>query len=261
MRELTTWAKVRGQIAAGIRGNRHYELYLNLYPGAGGEPGARAGKSGVALRHRPPASAEDLGAEEEHATIRYRRADVLSQRPHPPVCVGVDACGLGQNVGWWVFVHQQGCFARFLNSIQRALREHVVGGDEQEGWLAPQRPLRRSQGGSISRVPIVGDDRLHLSGRRPLGDRSDRAGVVPDHDNDPFDTSSDERANGSFDEGKSAQANQRLRASAGHGPKAFGPAGGKDDRGPGPGKATPYPRGLPPLVDLDHIGGSGDREV
>lgn len=34
VRELTTWSKVRGQIAAGVRGNRHYEVYLNLYPGA-----------------------------------------------------------------------------------------------------------------------------------------------------------------------------------------------------------------------------------
>ena len=37
VRELTTWSQVRGRIEAGIRGNRHYELYLNLYPGAGGE--------------------------------------------------------------------------------------------------------------------------------------------------------------------------------------------------------------------------------
>jgi hypothetical protein len=85
--------------------------------------------------------------------------------------------------------------------------------------------------------------------------------VVPDHDHDPLYPRGDERANGSFDQGKSAQADQRLRSSAGHGLKPFGPARGKDDRGPGSGKATPYPPGLPPLVDLDQIGRSGDREV
>jgi L-gulono-1,4-lactone dehydrogenase len=37
VRELSTWSRVRGQIEAGIRGNRHYELYLNLYPDSDGE--------------------------------------------------------------------------------------------------------------------------------------------------------------------------------------------------------------------------------
>jgi hypothetical protein len=37
VRELSTWSKVRGQIPAALEGNRHYELYLNLYPRDGGE--------------------------------------------------------------------------------------------------------------------------------------------------------------------------------------------------------------------------------
>jgi len=37
VRELSTWARVRGQLMAGLEGNRHYEVYLNLYPGEGGE--------------------------------------------------------------------------------------------------------------------------------------------------------------------------------------------------------------------------------
>jgi L-gulono-1,4-lactone dehydrogenase len=37
VRHLSTWSKVRRQIPAGLEGNRHYELYLNLYPGDGGE--------------------------------------------------------------------------------------------------------------------------------------------------------------------------------------------------------------------------------
>jgi L-gulono-1,4-lactone dehydrogenase len=37
VRELSTWSKVRGQIADALRTNRHYELYLNLYPGEDGE--------------------------------------------------------------------------------------------------------------------------------------------------------------------------------------------------------------------------------
>jgi L-gulono-1,4-lactone dehydrogenase len=37
VRELSTWSTVRGEIAAGLQGNRHYEIYLNLYPRQGGE--------------------------------------------------------------------------------------------------------------------------------------------------------------------------------------------------------------------------------
>jgi L-gulono-1,4-lactone dehydrogenase len=37
VRDLSTWSKVRGQIPAALEANRHYELYLNLYPGDGGE--------------------------------------------------------------------------------------------------------------------------------------------------------------------------------------------------------------------------------
>jgi FAD binding domain/D-arabinono-1,4-lactone oxidase len=37
VRELSTWSKVRGQIPADLDANRHYEVYLNLYPGEGGE--------------------------------------------------------------------------------------------------------------------------------------------------------------------------------------------------------------------------------
>jgi L-gulono-1,4-lactone dehydrogenase len=37
VRELTTWSKVREQIPAALKANRHYELYLNLYPGEDGE--------------------------------------------------------------------------------------------------------------------------------------------------------------------------------------------------------------------------------
>lgn len=37
VRELSTWSKVRGQIPAALEANRHYELYLNLYPGEDGE--------------------------------------------------------------------------------------------------------------------------------------------------------------------------------------------------------------------------------
>ena len=37
VRELSTWSRVRGEIAGALAGNRHYELYLNLYPGDRGE--------------------------------------------------------------------------------------------------------------------------------------------------------------------------------------------------------------------------------
>jgi hypothetical protein len=37
VRELSTWSAVRAQIPAALAGNRHYELYLNLYPRDGGE--------------------------------------------------------------------------------------------------------------------------------------------------------------------------------------------------------------------------------
>jgi FAD binding domain-containing protein/D-arabinono-1,4-lactone oxidase len=37
VRELSTWSQVRGRIPAALAGNRHYELYLNLYPGDDGE--------------------------------------------------------------------------------------------------------------------------------------------------------------------------------------------------------------------------------
>jgi L-gulono-1,4-lactone dehydrogenase len=37
VRDLSTWSRVRGQIADALAGNRHYELYLNLYPGDRGE--------------------------------------------------------------------------------------------------------------------------------------------------------------------------------------------------------------------------------
>jgi hypothetical protein len=37
VRELSTWSRVRGQIGQALDGNRHYELYLNLYPGDRGE--------------------------------------------------------------------------------------------------------------------------------------------------------------------------------------------------------------------------------
>jgi hypothetical protein len=37
VRELSTWSKLRGQIPAALAGNRHYEIYLNLYPREGGE--------------------------------------------------------------------------------------------------------------------------------------------------------------------------------------------------------------------------------
>jgi FAD/FMN-containing dehydrogenase len=37
VRELSTWSRVRRELAAGVEGNRHYEVYLNLYPGDGGE--------------------------------------------------------------------------------------------------------------------------------------------------------------------------------------------------------------------------------
>jgi hypothetical protein len=35
VRELSTWTRVRRELAAGLDGNRHYEVYLNLYPGDG----------------------------------------------------------------------------------------------------------------------------------------------------------------------------------------------------------------------------------
>jgi L-gulono-1,4-lactone dehydrogenase len=37
VRELSTWSKVSSQIPAAVAGNRHYEIYLNLYPREGGE--------------------------------------------------------------------------------------------------------------------------------------------------------------------------------------------------------------------------------
>jgi hypothetical protein len=37
VREQSTWSKVRRQIPAALDSNRHYEVYLNLYPGDGGE--------------------------------------------------------------------------------------------------------------------------------------------------------------------------------------------------------------------------------
>jgi hypothetical protein len=37
VRDLSTWSRVREQIPEALAGNRHYELYLNLYPGDRGE--------------------------------------------------------------------------------------------------------------------------------------------------------------------------------------------------------------------------------
>jgi hypothetical protein len=56
VRELTTWSKVRGQIPAALQANRHYELYLNLYPGEDGEHRCivcRRNRTRDARRRRP----------------------------------------------------------------------------------------------------------------------------------------------------------------------------------------------------------------
>lgn len=37
VRDLSTWSRLRDQIPAALAGNRHYEIYLNLYPGEDGE--------------------------------------------------------------------------------------------------------------------------------------------------------------------------------------------------------------------------------
>jgi len=37
VRELTTWSRVRPQLAAALAGNRHYEVYINPYAGSDGE--------------------------------------------------------------------------------------------------------------------------------------------------------------------------------------------------------------------------------
>ena len=37
VRELSTWSQVRPQLAAGLAGNRHYEIYINPYAGDDGE--------------------------------------------------------------------------------------------------------------------------------------------------------------------------------------------------------------------------------
>lgn len=37
VRELSTWSRVRGELAAGLARNRHYEVYLNPYAGDDGE--------------------------------------------------------------------------------------------------------------------------------------------------------------------------------------------------------------------------------
>jgi L-gulono-1,4-lactone dehydrogenase len=37
VRELSTWSRVRRELAGALAGNRHYEVYLNLYAGDGGE--------------------------------------------------------------------------------------------------------------------------------------------------------------------------------------------------------------------------------
>ena len=62
IRELSTWSRVREQIADGCAVNRHYELYLNLYPGDDGEH-----RCIVCRRNRTP----DPGR--RRATDRLRR--------------------------------------------------------------------------------------------------------------------------------------------------------------------------------------------
>jgi hypothetical protein len=37
VRELSTWSRVRPQLAAALAGNRHYEVYINPYAGSDGE--------------------------------------------------------------------------------------------------------------------------------------------------------------------------------------------------------------------------------
>ncbi len=147
---------------------------------------------------------------------------VVQAHPHP----------FGPRVGVGGVVDEGAGAAGEQQRIERPLPEHVVRGDQDEQALPGHEGLRRGERRPVPELPALREHGPDPAGSQAVDDGGHRPGLVAHDHHDPPEAGPEEGADGPPHEGQAADANERLRAAAGHPGQPLGAAGGEDHADP-----------------------------
>src|SRR6266542_253890 len=196
------------------------------------EPRDGAGQGVVTGRRGLLLVIEDLRREDERSALDCGLVQLLAHGDDRALTLA-NTGALLPRLGVGVAIDQDRGRGGSHQSGEGPLTEQVVGGHQDEGFLALDYGAGRPERRAVAELPVLRHHRSDRSGTGKAGyHRCHRPGVVTHHHHNVLDACRPQGAHGALHEGKPSQAHECLRATAGHRAQAERPPRRQDNRDP-----------------------------